>query len=374
MLAIARLLDELSEMPWIFFALKENECFVVKRVWKNDEMNWKLGWKNGVTRLKVEIVCLACLLFGKSACLESVRISSAEQEEEQKKSSLDGVRAIPGGTSAAATGKKKKKRNSLVRKLSLSKFRLGSSEHQQQHIQEHLRESTRHTPEGGDSSRSQSQSSHESTIHTDSASPRHQKNRHQCREADCGSNEETTLEKRRSPSDRRDDEAGKQTDVSSSTNDREKGSAISNQQIQTSRARHQDTTQRQHHKHESKPFEKTLSTVTTVIRKSPSLTIRTNLQAKQQDRDNIAKTPHGEISPIIPVEMDTFSHCVFFHRNSRFFGIFSRRFWCSVNLIDRLFYLFLFSSCVTEFLTNKLTRFSVFFFFNFFSHAAEFSE
>ncbi|XP_043284557.1 ras and EF-hand domain-containing protein homolog isoform X2 [Venturia canescens] len=225
----------------------------------------------------------------------SVKRSSEEREEEKR--SLDEVQAISSGTSAAAaaTGKKKKKRNSLVRKLSLNKFRLGSSEHQHQqpHQQEHhLRESTRQTPEGGDSSRSQSQSSHESSINTDSASPRHQKNRHQSREADNSSNDETTLEKRRSPGDRRDDEAGRQTDVSRSTNDREKGSPISNQQIQTSRGRHQETTQRPHHRHETKPYEKTLSTVTTVIRKSPSLTIRTNLQQKQQERD-VTKSPHG---------------------------------------------------------------------------------
>lgn len=50
---------------------------------------------------------------------------------------------------------KKKKSHSLVRKLSLNKFRM-SLEQQEQ----------RHTPEGGNSSRSQSQSSQESPVHT----------------------------------------------------------------------------------------------------------------------------------------------------------------------------------------------------------------
>jgi len=48
--------------------------------------------------------------------------------------------------------KKKKKSHSLVRKLSLNKFRISSEE-------------PRHTPEGGNSSRSQSQSSQESPVH-----------------------------------------------------------------------------------------------------------------------------------------------------------------------------------------------------------------
>ncbi|KMQ94302.1 ras-related protein rab-32 [Lasius niger] len=56
--------------------------------------------------------------------------------------------------SAILKKKKKKKSHSLVRKLSLNKFRL-SSEQQE----------TRHTPEGGDSSRSQSQSPQESPVH-----------------------------------------------------------------------------------------------------------------------------------------------------------------------------------------------------------------
>ncbi|XP_029155864.1 LOW QUALITY PROTEIN: uncharacterized protein LOC114928733 [Nylanderia fulva] len=60
----------------------------------------------------------------------------------------------PKTASAILKKKKKKKSHSLVRKLSLNKFRL-SSEQQE----------TRHTPEGGDSSRSQSQSPQESPVH-----------------------------------------------------------------------------------------------------------------------------------------------------------------------------------------------------------------
>ena len=54
--------------------------------------------------------------------------------------------------------KKKKKSHSLVRKLSLNKFRLSTEQE------------PRHTPEGGDSSRSQSQSSQESPSLSDSPS------------------------------------------------------------------------------------------------------------------------------------------------------------------------------------------------------------
>ncbi|XP_018357219.1 PREDICTED: ras and EF-hand domain-containing protein homolog isoform X2 [Trachymyrmex septentrionalis] len=57
--------------------------------------------------------------------------------------------------SSATLKKKKKKSHSLVRKLSLNKFRM-SLEQQEQ----------RRTPEGGNSSRSQSQSSQESPVHT----------------------------------------------------------------------------------------------------------------------------------------------------------------------------------------------------------------
>ncbi|XP_067217269.1 uncharacterized protein Rab32 isoform X2 [Linepithema humile] len=68
---------------------------------------------------------------------------------------LEDVKESKSAPHATTLKKKKKKSHSLVRKLSLNKFRL-SSEQQE----------TRHTPEGGDSSRSQSQSSQDSPVHS----------------------------------------------------------------------------------------------------------------------------------------------------------------------------------------------------------------
>ncbi|CAL7937742.1 unnamed protein product [Xylocopa violacea] len=73
-------------------------------------------------------------------------------EEDDRKAGGDGA-----GPSTALK-KKKKKSHSLVRKLSLNKFRLSTEPE------------PRHTPEGGDSSRSQSQSSQESPSLSDSPS------------------------------------------------------------------------------------------------------------------------------------------------------------------------------------------------------------
>ncbi|XP_029047658.2 EF-hand calcium-binding domain-containing protein 4B isoform X1 [Osmia bicornis bicornis] len=77
---------------------------------------------------------------------EGGRKRSPEEENERK------------GGSVTALKKKKKKSHSLVRKLSLNKFRLSTEQE------------PRHTPEGGDSSRSQSQSSQESPSLSDSPS------------------------------------------------------------------------------------------------------------------------------------------------------------------------------------------------------------
>ncbi|XP_076395136.1 RAS oncogene family member Rab32 isoform X2 [Megachile rotundata] len=77
---------------------------------------------------------------------EAGRKRSPEEEDERK-----------GGT-VTSSKKKKKKSHSLVRKLSLNKFRLSAEQE------------PRHTPEGGDSSRSQSQSSQESPSLSDSPS------------------------------------------------------------------------------------------------------------------------------------------------------------------------------------------------------------
>ncbi|XP_034179841.2 RAS oncogene family member Rab32 isoform X1 [Osmia lignaria lignaria] len=77
---------------------------------------------------------------------EGGRKRSPEEENERK------------GGSVTALKKKKKKSHSLVHKLSLNKFRLSTEQE------------PRHTPEGGDSSRSQSQSSQESPSLSDSPS------------------------------------------------------------------------------------------------------------------------------------------------------------------------------------------------------------
>ncbi|KAG7200577.1 hypothetical protein KM043_001138 [Ampulex compressa] len=80
-------------------------------------------------------------------------------EEDEKESERKPQQEEDEGSGLSqASKKKKKKSHSLVRKLSLSKFRLSAEQ-----------ETTRHTPEGGDSSRSQSQSSQDSP--TRSASP-----------------------------------------------------------------------------------------------------------------------------------------------------------------------------------------------------------
>ena len=188
-----------------------------------------------------------------------------------------------------------------MRKLSLNKFRLSSSDHhhQQQQQQQHNQETTRHTPEGGDSSRSQSQSSQESPCYANSPSKiatkkglsvdehqlsqQQQQNNQLYQDRDCGSDE--TLEKRRSPTDRRD--VGKLA-VDSWGSDREKGApatATATGIQQTSSQRVQDEAQR--------PL-KPVSTVTVVQRQSPSLTIRTNFTQKQQEQQETNKNIHGE--------------------------------------------------------------------------------
>ncbi|XP_011699021.1 PREDICTED: ras and EF-hand domain-containing protein homolog isoform X1 [Wasmannia auropunctata] len=81
---------------------------------------------------------------------KEVSQQQSQQLEGEKESKL-----MTDAPSSATLKKKKKKSHSLVRKLSWNKFRM-SSEQQE----------PRHTPEGGNSSRSQSQSSQESPIHT----------------------------------------------------------------------------------------------------------------------------------------------------------------------------------------------------------------
>jgi len=81
-----------------------------------------------------------------SSASDACRQQARELENEELKSTANAPSTLK---------KKKKKSHSLVRRLSLNKFRL-SSEQQE----------ARRTPEGGDSGRSQSQSSQESPVHS----------------------------------------------------------------------------------------------------------------------------------------------------------------------------------------------------------------
>ncbi|XP_063979632.1 ras-related protein Rab-44 isoform X1 [Diachasmimorpha longicaudata] len=151
---------------------------------------------------------------------------------------------------------KKKKSGSLVRKLSLSKFRLGSSDQE-----------IRQTPEGGDSSRSQSQSSQESPSYPESPVKSIKKSGHASRvdeERPKGREKRTTpaatpTSERRNPG-------------TTWGQDREEGAGAGTER------RGDDAKRRQ------KPdkLEKTVSTVTVVQRKSPSVTIRTSFSQEHK--------------------------------------------------------------------------------------------
>ncbi|XP_015119201.1 ras-related protein Rab-44 [Diachasma alloeum] len=162
----------------------------------------------------------------------------------------------------------KKKSGSLVRKLSLNKFRLGSSDQE-----------TRHTPEGGDSSRSQSQSSQESPSYPESPVKSGKKTGHASRLDD---ERVKGREKRTTPA---------ATPTSERRNpgttwgqDREEGEGAGTER------RGDDGKRRQ------KPdkLEKTVSTVTVVQRKSPSVTIRTSFsQERKQSPEERRPEPSG---------------------------------------------------------------------------------
>ncbi|KAK0171644.1 hypothetical protein PV328_005072 [Microctonus aethiopoides] len=156
--------------------------------------------------------------------------------------------------------KKKKSGNSLVRKLSLNKFRFGSSDQE-----------TRYTPEGDESSRSPSQSSQESPGNNDSPIRNLQKvNQHQ--------REQQLNEKLVNTKEKKSREKKVTTPVVTSTldrrnptstwgHDKEKGAAT------TMSERRIDE---QHRQRQQKQLEKTPSTVTVIQRKSPSVTIKTS--------------------------------------------------------------------------------------------------
>ncbi|XP_053999048.1 EF-hand calcium-binding domain-containing protein 4B isoform X1 [Hylaeus anthracinus] len=143
----------------------------------------------------------------------------------------------------ASTLKKKKKSSSLVRKLSLNKFRLSSDQERRQ------------TQEGGDSSRSQSQSSQESPSLSDSPSRITRKGQ----ETEVISGKER-LEER--------SEAGTRDEKE---REREKGETWKSEKL----------------------LEKPVSTVTVVQRRSPSLTIR-SFSKIQHDPKAPEKSPLAE--------------------------------------------------------------------------------
>ncbi|KOX73109.1 Ras-related protein Rab-32 [Melipona quadrifasciata] len=138
--------------------------------------------------------------------------------------------------------KKKKKSHSLVRKLSLNKFRLSTEQE------------PRHTPEGGDSSRSQSQSSQESPSLSDSPS----------RIARKGQETERLECEAEAPP----------RDTALHQVDEEKGKP----------------------RKPEKPTEKLVSTVTVVQRKSPSFTVKSFSSKNQNARDSQSseKSPRPE--------------------------------------------------------------------------------
>ncbi|XP_050483376.1 EF-hand calcium-binding domain-containing protein 4B isoform X1 [Bombus huntii] len=166
-----------------------------------------------------------------------------EKETGRKRSSVEEEddRKVVVGPSTVLK-KKKKKSNSLVRKLSLNKFRLSTEQE------------PRHTPEGGDSSRSQSQSSQELSSLSDSPSKTARKGQ-----------EIERLGHRDGY------EADEQPDTLYDV-DREKGEP----------------------RKPEKPTEKPVSTVTVVQRKSPSLTIRSFSTKSQYDSQSSEKSPRLE--------------------------------------------------------------------------------
>ncbi|KAK0180418.1 hypothetical protein PV327_006062 [Microctonus hyperodae] len=151
--------------------------------------------------------------------------------------------------------KKKKSGSSLVRKLSLNKFRFGSSDQE-----------TRHTPEGDESSRSPSQSSQESPGNNESPIRNLQKvNQQQLNEKLVDTKGKKSREKKvitpvvTSTLDRR-------NPTSTWGHDKEKGAATMNER----------RIDEQHRQRQQKQLEKTPSTVTVIQRKSPSVTIKTS--------------------------------------------------------------------------------------------------
>ncbi|KAK1120029.1 hypothetical protein K0M31_012759 [Melipona bicolor] len=164
-----------------------------------------------------------------------------EKETGRKRSPVEEDDDRKGGVGPSTSLKKKKKKShSLVRKLSLNKFRLSTEQE------------PRHTPEGGDSSRSQSQSSQESPSLSDSPS----------RIARKGQETERLECEAEAPP----------RDTALHQVDEEKGKP----------------------RKPEKPTEKLVSTVTVVQRKSPSFTIKSFSSKNQNDSQSSEKSPRPE--------------------------------------------------------------------------------
>lgn len=101
--------------------------------------------------MRIKILRTVFLDSQSSSASEVSRQQSQQLDDERERKPTAGVGAV---SAAALKKKKKKKSHSLVRKLSLNKFRLSSEQ-----------DSRQTPPEGGDSGRSQSQSSQESPVH-----------------------------------------------------------------------------------------------------------------------------------------------------------------------------------------------------------------
>ncbi|XP_033339643.1 RAS oncogene family member Rab32 isoform X1 [Megalopta genalis] len=185
----------------------------------------------------------------------------AEEKETGRKRSPDAEEDDQKDVGSASTLKKKKKKShSLVRKLSLNKFRLSAAEQE-----------PRHTPEGGDSSRSQSQSSQESPSLSDSPSR-------------IGARKGHGIERLGHQRDNN-ESAGPRDDVAVAV------AVAANVTVEKGDARKPE-----------KLAEKPVTTVTVVQRKSPSLTIRSFSKTAQHDTPDREKSDKesGHCSSTLP--------------------------------------------------------------------------
>ncbi|XP_034937461.1 ras and EF-hand domain-containing protein homolog isoform X3 [Chelonus insularis] len=194
-------------------------------------------------------------------------IENAEPETSKSTSKLEESQVIESSVSSPQPSNppvikmmKKKKSGSIVRRLSLSKFRLGSSDSE-----------TRKTPEGGNSSRS---SSIESSGHLDSPGKTSKKGHQQQQQLEEKSTEKTKGREKKMI--RATTSSLERRNTGSWGQEREKGAAItSEKQIDDPRPRQ---------KSDKQSSEKPISTVTVLQRRSPSVTIKTNFKDIQGEK------------------------------------------------------------------------------------------